>query len=58
MFYESFINNRKKLLHLLKKKVYLKKREKNHTLMFKVLESIYIFESANRFIYEHICIDL
>ena len=29
--------------------------KKNHALMF---ESIYTFESTNRFIYEHICIDL
>ena len=28
------------------------------TLMFKVLKSIYIFEFTNRFIYEHIGIDL
>ena len=33
----------------------LKKKKKNHALMF---ESIYIFEFTNRFIYEHICIDL
>ena len=26
--------------------------EKNHVLMFKILKSIYIFESRNRFIYE------
>ena len=32
--------------------------KKNHALMFKVLKSIYIFESTNRFICEHICIDL
>ena len=32
--------------------------KKIHASMFKVLESIYIFESTNRFIYEHICIDL
>ena len=29
-----------------------------HDLMFKVLKSIYIFESTNRFIDEHIRIDL
>ena len=32
--------------------------KKIHASMFKVLKSIYIFESTNRFIYEHICIDL
>ena len=32
--------------------------KKNHALMFKVLKSIYIFKSTNRFICEHICIDL
>ena len=32
--------------------------KKNHTLLFKVLKSTYIFESTNRFIYEHISIDL
>ena len=26
--------------------------------MFKVLKSICVFKSTNRFIYEHICIDL
>ena len=31
--------------------------KKNHVLMFKVLKFIYIFESTNRFIYEHIHID-
>ena len=31
---------------------------KNHTLMFKVLKSIYIFESTTRFNYEQICIDI
>ena len=30
--------------------------KKIHTLMFKLLKSIYIFDSTNRFIYEHICI--
>ena len=32
--------------------------KKNPALMFKVLKSIYIFKSTNRFICEHICIDL
>ena len=32
--------------------------KKNCALMFKVLKSIYIFESTNRFIYAHIHIDL
>ena len=32
--------------------------KKIHALMFKALKSVYIFESINRFIYEHICIDL
>ena len=32
--------------------------KKNHGLMFRVLKSIYTFESTNRFIYEHIRIDL
>ena len=44
------------------KNVYCKLQIKNikiiHALMFKVLNSIYIFESTNKFIYEHICIDL
>ena len=31
---------------------------KNHTLIFKVLKSIYIFEFTTRFSYEHICIDI
>ena len=31
--------------------------KKKHPLMFKVLKCIYIFESTNRFIYEHISID-
>ena len=31
---------------------------KNHTLIFKVLKSIYVFESTTRFSYEHICIDI
>ena len=34
------------------------KRKKIHTLMFKVLKSISIFESISRFIYDHIHIDL
>ena len=32
--------------------------KKNHALMFKVLKSIYIFESTNRFIYQRICIEV
>ena len=32
--------------------------QKIHALMFKVLESIYLFESSNRCIYEHIHTDL
>ena len=32
--------------------------KRNHSLIFKVLKSIYRFESANRFIYEHMRIDL
>ena len=32
--------------------------KKNHALLFKVLKSVYIFESENRFIYEPIRIDL
>ena len=32
--------------------------EKNHALLFKVLKSIYKVESTNKFIYEHILIDL
>ena len=32
--------------------------KKKQTLMFKVLKSIYIFESTTRFSYEHICIDI
>ena len=32
--------------------------KKNYVLMFKVLKSIYMFESTNRFIYEHFGIDL
>ena len=32
--------------------------KKNYAFMFKVLKSINIFESTNRFIYEHIRIDL
>ena len=35
--------------------IYLKKK---YSLMFKVLKSIYIFEAMNRFIYDHIHIDL
>ena len=31
--------------------------KKNHALIFKVLKSIYIFESTSRFIDEHTCID-
>ena len=35
-----------------------KKNEKKiHALMFKVLKCIYMFESTDRFIYEHIHID-
>ena len=33
-------------------------KKKNHALMFKVLKSFQIFQSTNRFIYEHIHIDL
>ena len=33
-------------------------QKKIHALMFKVLKSVYIFESTNRFIYEHIHIHL
>ena len=58
MFYKIVINNRKKLLHLLKLKSISEKHEKNHTLMFKVLRSICIFESTTRFSYEHVCIDI
>ena len=32
--------------------------KKNHTLIFKVIKSICIFESTSRFIYEHIHNDL
>ena len=32
--------------------------KKTHALLFKVLKSVYMFESTNRFSYEHICIDL
>ena len=32
--------------------------KKIHALMFKVLKCIYIFEPTDRFIYEHIHIDL
>ena len=32
--------------------------KKKNALMCKVLKSIYIFEPTNRFIYEHIRIDL
>ena len=32
--------------------------KKINALMFKLLKSIYIFESTNRFSYEHICIDI
>ena len=34
------------------------KKQQQRVLMFKILKSIYIFEFTNRFIYEHICIDL
>ena len=33
-------------------------KKKIYPLMFKVLKSIYMFESTNRFIYEQIRIDL
>ena len=33
-------------------------KKKNNALMFKVLKSTHIFESTNRFIYEHVHIDL
>ena len=32
--------------------------KRNHSLIFKVLKSIYIFESTNRFTDEHIRIDI
>ena len=32
--------------------------KKSHALMFKVLKSIYTFESTNRFMYNHIGIDI
>ena len=32
--------------------------KKIHSLMFKVLKRIYMFESTDRFIHEHIHIDL
>ena len=32
--------------------------KRNHSLIFKVLKSIYIFESTSRFTYEHIRIDI
>ena len=50
MFYNIFISNWKILLYLLKLK--------SENLMFKVLKCIYMFESTDRFIYEHIHIDL
>ena len=37
--------------------IYLKKK-KIHALIFKVPKSIYISESTNRFIYEHVGPDL
>ena len=59
MFYKTFINNRKILLNLLKlKSTISEKREKIYALVFKVLKFVYAFESTDRFIYEHIHIDL
>ena len=58
MFYKFFINNHVILLYLLKLKSISEKREKNHALMFKVLKCIFILEPTDRFIYEHIHIDL
>ena len=59
MFHKIFISNCKILLYLLKlKSTISEKHEKIHTLMFKVLQCIYIFESTDRFIYEHIHVDL
>ena len=49
MFHKIFINNCKILLYLLKlKSTISEKHEKIHTLMFKVLQCIYIFESTDR----------
>ena len=50
MFSKNFVNHHKKLLHILKLKMYMWK--------FKVLKSVYIFEYTNRFIYKHIHIDV
>ena len=59
MFYKTFINNRKILLNLLKlKSTISEKCEKIYALVFKVLKFVYVFESTDRFIYEHIHIDL
>ena len=51
VFQKNLINHRKKLFAL----VILKEI---HALMFKVLKSIYIIASTNRFIYAHIRTDL
>ena len=49
MFHKIFINNCKILLYLLKLKSTISgERQKIHTLMFKVLQCIYIFESTDR----------
>ena len=58
MFYKIFMNNRKILLYLLKLKSMSEKREKNSFLMLKALNCIYMFEPTDKFIYEHIHIDL
>ena len=58
MFYKIFINNCKILLSFLKLKSISEKHEKIHALMFEVLKCIYKFEPTDRFIYEHIHIDL
>ena len=50
---------RKILLYLRKlKSISEKHGKKNHALKFKVLKCIYIFELTDRFICEHILIDL
>ena len=68
MFYRNFIHYHKKITSFTEIKKYCKLQiktsnmlidwEKNHALLFKVLKSIYKVESTNKFIYEHILIDL
>ena len=58
IYWNQKVYLKKRLLYIANKKhVLYTDLKKNNALIFKVLKSIYIFESTNRFTYEHIRID-